>query len=190
MPGPRRRRRAPARGRAGTPPRGEAIPRGSGSAGRPRKPGRAAEVSLTVHRTAAFVPFEKACDRSLRALQRLGPAVEQPAPLGRQLIGPLRRPGQLVAPLGADEPLVLERAQEASRGSPCRRVPRRRAPGCGRAARSRAAAARAEGAAGSVRRSARPARSPPSGRAGRAGGCGSAGAPRCFIAASIGQTHM
>src|SRR6266480_835103 len=69
-------------------------------------------LGRSVSSEGRLVAVEKASDRSLRALQRLGPAVEQLATLGRQLIGALRRPGQLCAPLGAHEPLVLERAQE------------------------------------------------------------------------------
>src|SRR5262249_43015793 len=41
-----------------------------------------------------------------------GPAVEEPAPLGRQLICALGRPWKVGAPLGADQALLLEAAQE------------------------------------------------------------------------------
>src|SRR4249919_2231044 len=59
------------------------------------------------------VPLEKRSDGLLRSFEGLGPAVEQPATFVGELVGPLRWAGKVGAPLGADEPLVLERAQQA-----------------------------------------------------------------------------
>src|SRR5215211_2582927 len=60
-----------------------------------------------------LVALEKRPDRPLRAAQRLGPRVEDAAALVGELVGALRGAGQLVAPLGGDEALLLEGAQEA-----------------------------------------------------------------------------
>src|SRR5262249_56652219 len=60
-----------------------------------------------------LVPVQKSFDVALNLAQRLGPAVEQAPALGGQLVGALGRPGQVRAPLGADETLGLERTQQA-----------------------------------------------------------------------------
>src|SRR5436190_10525320 len=59
-----------------------------------------------------LVSPEELADRLLCLSERLRPAVEQVPALGRQFVGALRRARQLGAPLGADEALVLEAAQE------------------------------------------------------------------------------
>src|SRR5215216_1599952 len=60
-----------------------------------------------------LVAVEKRSDRPLRAAQRVDPRVEDAAALVGELVGALRGAGQLVAPLGGDEALLLEGAQEA-----------------------------------------------------------------------------
>src|ERR671923_2227508 len=60
-----------------------------------------------------FVSVEKATDRLLRPLQRLGPAVEQAAALVGQLVGAFGGARQVGAPFRADEPLLLQRPQES-----------------------------------------------------------------------------
>jgi hypothetical protein len=74
----------------------------------------AAEVSVSVHGSPPFfIAFEKCSDGSLRAAERLGPAVEQLVALRGGLVGALRGARELGAPLGADESFLLECPQEA-----------------------------------------------------------------------------
>src|SRR5438034_5703419 len=80
----------------------------------PRKPGRPRKCPcLCMCFTSFPVTLKKARDGSLRADERLGPAIEQAPPFGRQLVSALGRAGKVCAPLGLDEPFLLERAQEA-----------------------------------------------------------------------------
>src|ERR1051325_8463539 len=59
-----------------------------------------------------FISVEEARDGFLRAPQCLGPAIEQATPLVGELVGPLGRARNVGTPLGADEPFLLEGAQE------------------------------------------------------------------------------
>src|SRR5437899_2727669 len=59
-----------------------------------------------------FVSLQELADRCLRLSESLRPAVEQAPALGGELVGALGRPGQVGAPLRADEPFVLEPTQE------------------------------------------------------------------------------
>ena len=59
------------------------------------------------------VSREESVQPRLRISQRASPLVEERAPLVRQLVDPLARAGRLVVPLGADDPVGLEQAEEA-----------------------------------------------------------------------------
>src|SRR5437763_10900933 len=63
--------------------------------------------------TSFLVPVEERRDERLIRTQGLGPAAEQaPAFLGER-IDPLGRARRVVTPLGGDDPVLLERAQDA-----------------------------------------------------------------------------
>src|SRR5690348_15265747 len=62
--------------------------------------------------TSLRVSIEEEVDALARSRQRARPLVEQAATLVRELVGALGRPGRLRVPLGRDEPVLLERAQD------------------------------------------------------------------------------
>src|SRR5204863_882408 len=109
----RPRRPSPAPDRAGTPRAAEAASRRLGSVGLGGSR-RAGDVSVRACVSPPLlVAVEKALDIGLCLTQRLGPAVEQAPAFGGQLVGALGRPGEVGAPLGADDTFGLERAEEA-----------------------------------------------------------------------------
>jgi hypothetical protein len=63
--------------------------------------------------TSLLVPFEERRDELLVRAQRVGPAIQQAPALLGELVDPLARPGRVVAPLGGDDAVLLERAQDA-----------------------------------------------------------------------------
>src|ERR687886_2187245 len=63
--------------------------------------------------TSLLVPVEERRDEPLVLAQRVGPAAEQAPAFVRELVDPLARAGRVVAPLRPDDPVLLERAQDA-----------------------------------------------------------------------------
>src|SRR5205085_9791794 len=105
----RRCRRAPARGRAGSAPDARGAPAGSGTDGG-SEASRARDARGV--RGACSPPFGIACEKAVgplaRVTQGIGPLVEEQSALRGERVGALA-----VGPLGCDEALLLEPAEQA-----------------------------------------------------------------------------
>src|SRR5207244_4224687 len=63
--------------------------------------------------TSLLVPVEEGRDELSVRAQRVGPAAEHAPSLLGELVDPLAGPGRVVAPYRGDDPVLLERAQDA-----------------------------------------------------------------------------